>query len=52
MDSHDETTESRSETGPWATGTPVDRTETGTLASASSARITGSASAITSAGVR
>jgi hypothetical protein len=36
----------------WTTGTPVLRIEVGTLASGRAARITGSASAMTSAGVR
>ena len=43
---------SRSATGEWSTGMPLSRIEVGTLASGSTARITGSASAITSAGVR
>ena len=37
---------------PWTTGMPLLRIEVGTLASGSAARITGSASAITSSGVR
>ena len=41
-----------SDAGPWTTGTPVLRIEVGTLASGSTARITGSASAMTSSGVR
>ncbi len=42
----------RSDVRPWTTGTPVLRTEVGTLASGTTARITGSASTMTSAGVR
>jgi hypothetical protein len=42
----------RSATAPCATGTPVLRIEVGTLASGTAARITGSAAAMTSAGVR
>ena len=44
--------ESRSDTDPCTTGTPLLRIEVGTLASGSTARMTGSASAITSSGVR
>jgi hypothetical protein len=44
--------ESSSATGPWTTGTPLLRMEVGTLASGSTARMTGSASAMTSSGVR
>ncbi|CAB4705304.1 unannotated protein [freshwater metagenome] len=43
---------SNSVTLPCSTGTPLLRTEVGTLASGIAARITGSASAITSVGVR
>ena len=43
---------SRSAADPWTTGTPVLRIEVGTLASGSTARMTGSASAMTSSGVR
>ena len=42
----------RSARSPCRTGTPVLRMEVGTFASGSTSRITGSASAITSAGVR
>ena len=44
--------ESRSDVEPWTTGTPLLRMEVGTLASGSTARMTGSASAMTSSGVR
>src|SRR5688500_6769138 len=46
------TTDSSSDTDPCATGMPDERTEVGTLASGSAARMTGSASAMTSEGVR
>jgi hypothetical protein len=42
----------RSEADRRTTGTPVLRMEVGTLASGSTARMTGSASAMTSSGVR
>jgi hypothetical protein len=41
-----------SEARPCTTGTPLVRMEVGTLASGSTARMTGSASAMTSFGVR
>ncbi len=44
--------EPRSEADPCTTGTPLLRMEVGTLASGSTARMTGSASAMTSSGVR
>jgi hypothetical protein len=44
--------ELRSEADPWTTGTSLLRMEVGTLASGSTARMTGSASAMTSSGVR
>ena len=50
--SHAATTASRSATEPCSTGTPLLRIDVGTFASGSTARITGSASAMTSAGVR
>jgi hypothetical protein len=37
---------------PWTTGRPLLRMEVGTLASGSTARMTGSASVMTSSGVR
>ena len=43
---------SRSAGVAWRTGTPLARTETGTFASGRAARIAGSASAMTSSGVR
>ena len=39
-------------TAPWCTTASVRRIEVGTLASGSTARITGSASAMTASGVR
>ena len=45
-------TEPRSEYPRRTTGTPLLRMEVGTLASGSAARMTGSASAMTSVGVR
>ena len=45
-------TEPSSDDGPWTTGIPLLRTEVGTLASGRTARITGSASAMISSGVR
>ncbi len=50
--SHAPRTASRSATAPWATGTPVLRTDVGTFASGIAARTTGSASAMISRGVR
>lgn len=50
--SHPSTTDSSSPTRAWVTGIPEDRIDVGTLASGISARITGSASAMISAGVR
>ena len=44
--------ESSSDADPCTTGTPLLRIEVGTLASGSTARMTGSASAMTSSGVR
>ena len=44
--------EPRSDVGPWTTWTPLLRMEIGTLASGNTARMTGSASAMTSSGVR
>ena len=43
---------SSSDADPWTTGMPLLRIEVGTLASGSTARMTGSASAMTSCGVR
>ena len=44
--------EPSSDADPWTTGTPLLRMDVGTLASGSTARMTGSASAMTSSGVR
>ena len=50
--SHVSRIDPRSDAGAWTTGRPLLRMEVGTLASGSAARMTGSASAITSDGVR
>ena len=44
--------EPSSDVDPWTTGMPLLRIDVGTLASGSTALITGSASAMTSSGVR
>ena len=50
--SHVSRIEPRSDASAWTTGRPLLRIEVGTLASGSAARMTGSAFAMTSAGVR